>query len=56
MEAMVVVKTKYPFKLINYLNIILIQSLTKFAQLGLDKLSAGLVILINNGQDWNCVN
>ena len=39
-----------------YLNIILIQSLTKFAQLGLDKLSAGLIILINNGQDWNRVN
>ena len=39
-----------------YLNIILIQSLTKFAQLGLDKLSAGLIILINNGRDWKCVN
>ena len=41
---------------LGYLNIILIQSLTKFAQLGLDKLSAGLIILINNGQDWNRVN
>ena len=32
----------------NQLNVILIQSLTKFAQLGFDKRSAGLIILLND--------
>ncbi len=39
-----------------WLNIILIQSLTKFAQLGLDKRSAGSFIVINNNRDWLEVN
>lgn len=39
------------------LNLILIQSLTKFAQLGLDKRSAGCFIIINNGwEPWYIVN
>ena len=38
------------------LNIILIQSLTKFAQLGLDKRSAGTLTMINNNKYWSEVN
>ena len=38
------------------LNIILIQSLTKFAQLGLDKRSAGALTMINNNDYWSGVN
>ena len=39
------------------LNIILIQSLTKFAQIGLDKRSAGLITIINNNSDiWQTIN
>lgn len=38
------------------LNIILIQSLTKFAQLGLDKRSAGALTMINNNDHWLEVN
>jgi hypothetical protein len=38
------------------LNIILIQSLTKFAQLGLDKRSAGTLTMINNNEHWSKVN
>lgn len=39
------------------LNLILIQSLTKFSQLGLDKRSAGCIILINNGAThWQDMN
>ena len=34
------------------LNLILIQSLTKFSQLGLDKRSAGLLIVLNNNDDY----
>jgi hypothetical protein len=40
-----------------YLNIILIQSLTKFSQLGLDKRSGGCIAIINNnGENWAKVN
>lgn len=40
-----------------YLNVILIQSLTKFSQLGLDKRSAGLLVMLNNnGPRWNAIN
>ncbi|MBP6103558.1 MAG: hypothetical protein KA508_00585 [Gammaproteobacteria bacterium] len=39
-----------------YLNVVLIQSLTKFAQLGLDKRSAGLIVLMNNGDHWADAN
>lgn len=39
-----------------YLNIVLIQSLTKFAQFGLDKRSAGLIVLINDGISWETFN
>ncbi|MFA6036900.1 MAG: hypothetical protein WC748_02105 [Legionellales bacterium] len=38
------------------LNIILIQSLTKFQQLGLDKRSAGLLIAINQPEKWSDFN
>ncbi len=38
------------------LNIILIQSLTKFSQLGLDKRSAGALTMINNNDHWPGVN
>ena len=38
------------------LNIILIQSLTKFAQLGLDKRSAGLLTMTNSNDYWSAVN
>jgi hypothetical protein len=38
------------------LNIILIQSLTKFAQLGLDKRSAGALTMINSNDHWFEVN
>lgn len=40
-----------------YLNVVLIQSLTKFAQLGLDKRSAGSITLLNkNCNIWQEVN
>ena len=39
------------------LNLIVIQSLTKFSQLGLDKRSAGLFIMLNNNDDhWKDAN
>lgn len=34
------------------INLIIIQSLTKFCQLGLDQRSAGMVIVINNNDHW----
>ena len=34
------------------LNIVIIQSLTKFSQCGLDQCNAGLSIVINNGRSW----
>lgn len=40
-----------------WLNIIIIQSLTKFSQLGLDKRSAGVLTVINNNAEhWHTVN
>jgi hypothetical protein len=39
-----------------WLNIILIQSLTEFSQLGFDKRSAGLIAVINNRKHWALVN
>lgn len=40
-----------------WLNIILIQSLTKFSQLGIDQRSAGILIAINSGESyWATVN
>lgn len=38
------------------LNLIFIQSLTKFSQLGLDKRSAGLIVVLNQGSHWTNVN
>src|SRR5690606_13493883 len=38
------------------LNIILLQSLTKFSQIGLDQCNGGLSIVINNGTDWKKLN
>lgn len=36
------------------LNIVLIQSLTKFSQVGMDQRSGGLMVVINNGGDFWC--
>tara|TARA_R110000868_G_scaffold53231_7_gene167276 strand:+ start:1683 stop:5405 length:3723 start_codon:yes stop_codon:yes gene_type:complete len=38
------------------LNIIIMQSLTKFSQLGLDERSGGLTVVINNGTSWEKLN
>jgi hypothetical protein len=38
------------------LNIIFIQSLTKFLQIGLDKRSAGIIVVVNNGHHWATIN
>ncbi len=38
------------------LNLIFIQSLTKFAQMGLDKRSGGLMVIINNDNFWKNMN
>ncbi len=40
-----------------WLNLIIIQSLTKFSQLGLDKRSAGILYILNNGKSyWDNIN
>ena len=38
------------------LNLVLVQSLTKFAQLGMDKLSGGLIIAYNKSEYWQEFN
>lgn len=38
------------------LNLMLLQSLTKFAQIGLDKCSAGLLVVLNSGLNWQSLN
>lgn len=38
------------------LNIIILQSLTKFSQPGLDQCNGGVSIVINSGRDWKALN
>ncbi|MFA0963569.1 DUF4157 domain-containing protein [Roseivirga sp. BDSF3-8] len=38
------------------LNLVFVQSLTKFAQLGMDKESGGLAFAYNKGEDWKAFN
>lgn len=38
------------------INIIIIQSLTKFMQIGMDKRSGGVVVIINKGDYWSKIN
>ncbi len=39
-----------------WLNLVFVQSLTKFAQMGMDKHSGGMVVSYNNGREWGAFN
>ncbi len=55
-EVMAIRKHAQPYIKSGQLNLVFVQSLTKFAQLGMDKYSGGLVFAYNNPEKWKAFN